>query len=76
MTESCETCQKRRFSGSGCEVLKEAVGGNGSCSFWTDDPNWDHGIEEAVYTYSLMQGSNPYSAKHLWKRRKGGEEES
>ena len=54
--QTCETCQKRRFNGSGCEVLTKAIGKSGSCSFWTDDQEWQNGIEEGVDNYRLYKG--------------------
>lgn len=49
----CATCQKLKASGQ-CVALKELIGKDKDCSFYTDDPAWDEGIEEAVRRYSVM----------------------
>ena len=47
----CDSCQKLNGNGQ-CAVLKETIGKTKDCSFYTDDPAWDEGIEEAITAYS------------------------
>lgn len=53
MIMRCETCARRR--GSQCAVLKEMIGKDRDCSFWTDDPEWEEKAEAASREYALRR---------------------
>lgn len=50
----CNTCARRR--GNKCAALKEMIGVDKDCSFWTDDPDWESKAERAVNRYKLLRG--------------------
>ena len=51
----CGTCQKRSLSGR-CRVLIENIGRDQDCWAWTDDPDWEQKVRQAVKKYGKMGG--------------------
>lgn len=47
----CKTCAKKQPKINKCFVLTDTVGRKGECSFWTDNPYWNMGIEKSVQEY-------------------------
>lgn len=53
--ECCRTCKKvEKYLGEErCAVLLEFGDWGDPCSAWTDDPDWESKVEEAVKQYRL-----------------------
>lgn len=55
MTKTCETCQRWNKKYNYCEALTSPPN---PCWAWTDDPEWEAKVNEAVMIYKMSKLDN------------------
>jgi len=60
MKKTCANCERSYKGGKGnrCRVFSPMPE---NCWAWTDDPNWDKKVKEAVERYKAMKDEGVYS---------------
>ena len=51
----CDNCEKKTYNAK-CAVLHDMVGMNKPCFAWSDDPDWEKKVKQAVKDYENMAG--------------------
>ncbi|RQD77353.1 MAG: hypothetical protein D5R97_02560 [Candidatus Syntrophonatronum acetioxidans] len=47
----CETCAKNTPADNACQVLTKRIGLEQDCWAWSDNPDWEKKVNEAVKAY-------------------------